>query len=113
MGKVEFVAFPVGHACTTLTSTLDHLTTTFYTIHPHVEQARVSKGTFDPAMDHKARIHDYNLFKSLLDSLTDLAHSRLLGIISNRKRLVDALPREVSRHRAHSDAAPTPSLAAR
>ena len=43
-------------------------------------------------MDHNAKTHDYALFKSLLDSLTDLAQSCLLGIIRNMKRLIDALP---------------------
>ena len=62
-------------------------------------------------MDHNAKTHDYTLFKSLLDSLTDLAQSRLLGIIRNRKRLVDALPVGVSRHRANSDASPAHYLA--
>ena len=56
--------------------------------------------------DHTARTHNYNLFKSLMGSLTDLAQSRLLGIVSNRKRLVAALPGSVSRHRAYSAAAP-------
>jgi hypothetical protein len=36
---------------------------------------------------------DFTLFKSLLDSITDLAQSHLLGLTRNRKRLVDALPR--------------------
>ncbi len=45
-------------------------------------------GNNDPDTDHTARTQDYNLFKSLLDSLTVLAQSRLVGIISNRKRLV-------------------------
>ena len=63
-------------------------------------------GNTDPVTDHTARTHDYNLFKSLLDSLTDPAQSRLLGIISNKKRLVTSLPRSVSRHRAYSAADP-------
>jgi hypothetical protein len=84
-GRVEFIAFPIGHAGTTLTRTLDHLTAAFST----------------PAMDHNARTHDYSLFYSLLDSLTDLAQSRLSGIIRNRKRLVDALS-DGYRHQSHS-----------
>jgi len=47
------------------------------------------------------------MFKSLMDSLTDLAQSRLLGIISNKKRLVASLLGSVSRHRAYSAADPT------
>ncbi len=62
-------------------------------------------------MDHNAKTHDYTLFKSLLDSLMDLAQSRLLGIIRNKKRLVDALLGGVSRHRAHSGASPAHHLA--
>jgi len=86
------VAFPIGHAGTTLTRTLDHLTAAFSTVRPLVERSRASKGTSSPATDHNAKAHDFTLFKSLLDSITDLAQSRLLGIIRNRKRLVDALP---------------------
>ena len=56
--------------------------------------------------DHTARTHNYNLFKSLMDSLTDLAQSRLFGIINNRRRLVAALPGSDRRHRAHSAAGP-------
>jgi len=59
---------------------------------PHVEQARTNKGVIDPAMDHNARIHDHNLFKSLLDALTGFTinKSRLISIIRNRKHLVNA-----------------------
>jgi hypothetical protein len=51
------------------------------------------KSILSPATDHNAKARDFILFKSLLDSITDLAQSRLLGIIRNRKRLVDTLPR--------------------
>jgi hypothetical protein len=44
--------------------------------------------------------------------LTDLEQSRLLGIIRNMKRLVEALPGAVSHHRAHSAATPTHAHAA-
>ena len=90
--RVVFIAFPIGHAGATLTRTLDQLTTTFSTVRPTVERSRASRGATSPATDHNAMTHDYNMFKSLLDSLTDLAQSRLLGIIINKKRLVDALP---------------------
>jgi hypothetical protein len=103
---VEFVAFPIGHAGYTLTRTLDHLTAAFSTVRPPVERSRASMGISSPATDHNAKAHDFTLFKSLLDAITDLAQSRLLGIISNRKRLVDALPRGDS-GRAH----PIPPLA--
>ena len=91
-GRVEIVAFPIGHAGTTLTRTLDHLTATFSTVRPSVKNSRAIKGTFSPATDPNAKAHDFTLFKSLLDSITDLSQPRLLGIIRNRKRLVDALP---------------------
>ncbi len=63
--------------------------------------------------DSNARSHDYHMFKSLLDALIYLALSRLLGIIRNRKRLVDALPRAIRRNRAHSVATPTHTHTAR
>ena len=56
----------------------------------------------DTHTDHTAKARDYILFTSLLDSLTDLAQSRLIGIIRNRKRLVEALPEKSSDTRAHS-----------
>jgi hypothetical protein len=93
-GRVEFVAFPIGHAGTTLTRTLDHLTAAaFSTVRPSVERSRTSRSISNPATDHNAKAHDFIMFKFLLESITDLAHSRLLSIIRNRKRLVDALPR--------------------
>ncbi len=104
---MEFIAFPVGHAGTTLTMTLDQLTTAFSTVRLITERSSTSRGDSFPGTDHNAMTHDYAMFKSLLDSLTDLAQSRLLGIIRNMKRLVAALPGGVSRHRAHSDASPT------
>ena len=72
-GLVELVASPIGHAGATLNKTLYHLTATFSTVRPHVDQARASKGAIDTATDHNARIHVYNLFKSIMDSLADLA----------------------------------------
>jgi hypothetical protein len=70
---VELVAFSIGHAGTTGHKTLDHLTTALFTVRPHVKRARATKGVLDPATDHIAKIHDYYQFKSLLDSLADLA----------------------------------------
>jgi hypothetical protein len=104
---VKFIAFPIGHAGTTLTRILDQLTAAFSTVRPTVERSRASRGAASPTTDHNDMTHDYNLFKSLLVSLTDLAESHLLGIIINRKRLVDALPGGVSHHQAHSVASPT------
>ena len=102
---MEFVAFPIDHAGTTLTRTLEHLNAAFSTVRPLVERSRASMGISSPATDHDAKAHDFTLFKSLLASITDLAHSRLLGIIRNRKRLVDTLPRGDS-SRAHSGTPP-------
>ena len=73
-------------------------------VRPRADLARASRDTTDPDMDHTAKAHDYTLFKSLLDSLTDLAQSRLLGIIRNMKRLVELLPGKSSSIRAHSAA---------
>jgi len=106
-GRVEFVAFPIGHARVTLTQTLTHLTATFSTVRPRGETSKASRGITNPDTDHTAKAHDYILVKSLLDSLTDIAQSRLLGIISNRKRLVEALLGKSSNIIAHS-AADTP-----
>jgi hypothetical protein len=104
---VEFIAFRIVHAGTTLTRTLDHLTAAFSNVRPTVERPRASRGASSPATDHNARTHDYSMFKSLLDSLTDLAQSRLLGIIRNMKRLVNVIPSGKKHRRAHS----VPSLA--
>jgi len=109
---VEFIAFPMVHAGNTLTKTLHHLTAAFSTVRPTVERSRASRSASIPATDHNARTHDYNLFKSLLESFTDLAQSRLLGIIRNIKRLVDALLGGY-RHRSHSIPSPTHYQAAR
>ncbi len=110
---MEFVALPIDHANTTLTTTLDHLTAVFSAVRPYVEQAKANKGFIDHAMDHIAKTHDFILFKSLMYSITELAQSRRFGIISNRKRLVESLRGEVSRHRAHSAAHPERTLATR
>ncbi len=109
---MEFIAIPIGHTGTTLSRTLVHLSATFSTARPLAEQARANTGTTQPTIDSNARSHDYRMFKSLLDSLTDLAQSRLLGIIRNMKRLVDALQGAASRHRAHSAATPPHSQVA-
>jgi hypothetical protein len=107
-GQVEFIAFPIGHQGTTLTRALDKLTAAFSTVQPNVERSRDSKGAASPATDHNVITHDYTMFKLPLDSLTDLAQSRLIGIISRkRKRLLDDLPGGFRHHRASSDVSPT------
>jgi len=85
---VEFVVISIGHAGPTLTRNLDHLTAVVSTVRPRVHHTNAKKGTSLPNTDSNAKSHDYRLFKSLLDTLTDLEQSRLLGIIRNRKRLV-------------------------
>jgi hypothetical protein len=103
-GTVEFIAFPIGHTGTTLKATLDHLTAAFSTARPREDRSRARMDITNTVTDHTARTHDYNLFKSLMDSLTDLAQSRLLDIISNRRRSVATLPGSASRRRTYSDA---------
>ena len=93
----------------TLTRTLTQLTTAFSTVGPRAELTRASTGITDPDTDHVAKAHDYILFKSLLDSITDLPQSRLLGGINNRKRLVESLQEKASCTRAHSDATLAPT----
>jgi hypothetical protein len=105
-GRVEFVAIPIGHVGTTLTRTLDHLTAAISSVGPRVDHTNAIKGTSHRKMDSNARSHDYRMFKSLLDALTNLAQSRLLGIIRNTKCLVEALPGDIKHNRAHSAATP-------
>ncbi len=71
----------------TLTRTLTQLTTAFSTVRPRAEPTRTCMDITNPDTDHTTKAHDYILFKLLLDFLTDLAQSRLIGIISNRKRM--------------------------
>jgi hypothetical protein len=104
--RVEFVAIPIGHAGTTLETTLDHLNAAFSTVRPRTDLTSTSEDTSQPDTDYNARSHDYCLFKSMLDALTDLAQSRLLGINSNKKLLVGSLSRAVGRSRAHPTALP-------
>ncbi len=101
------IAFPIGYESTTLNMTLNQLTAAFSAVRPTVGRLRTSRGAANPATDHNAMIHKYNMFNSMLDSLTDLAHSRLLGIIKNRKRSVDALSVGVRHLRATSVASPS------
>ncbi len=72
-GRKEFVAISIGHAGTTLTRTLDHRTAAFSSVCPRVDHTNAIKGTSQPIKNSNVRSHDYLLFKSLLDALTDLA----------------------------------------
>ena len=49
--------------------TLNHPTAVFSTARPRVERTGATRGKTDPVTDHTAKTHDYNMFKSLLDSL--------------------------------------------
>ncbi len=62
-----------------------------------------------PITDFNVKSHDYRTFQSLLGALTNFAQTRLLGIIRNKKRLVEALPWVVRRNGAHLAATPTPT----
>ncbi len=101
---MEYIAIPIGHAGTTLKTTLDHLTAAFSTVRPRTDRTSAIEGTSQPDMDFYARSHDYRLFNSMLDALTDLAQSCLLGIISNKTRLVGSLPSAIRRFRLHPTA---------
>ena len=48
-------------------------------------------------MDANDNAYDTVLFRYVLNFLTDLAHSRLLGIIRNGQRLAEALSGRVDR----------------
>ena len=105
------MAFPISHAGTTLTRSLNHLAAAFSTVRQSMERSRASKGISSPATDHNAKAHEFTMFKSLLDLITYSAQFRLLGIIRNRKRLVDTLPRG-DNSRAHSLPSPAHHQAA-
>jgi hypothetical protein len=70
-GRVEFIAFPISHAGTTLTKTLNNLTAAFCTVRPSVERSRASRGISNPAKYFNANTNNYTMLKSLLDSITD------------------------------------------
>jgi hypothetical protein len=46
--RMEFVAIPIGHAGTTLTRTLDHLTAAFSTVRPSADHANANTDTPPP-----------------------------------------------------------------
>jgi hypothetical protein len=53
---VELVAIPIGHAGTTLQSTLEYLTTALSTARTHVEQV-IARGITDPATVSNVKSH--------------------------------------------------------
>jgi hypothetical protein len=48
-GSVEFIAFPIGRAGTTLMPTLNHLTVAFSTASPRVERTGATRATYTPS----------------------------------------------------------------
>ena len=70
---MALVAFIIGHSGTMLNKTLDHITAAFSTVHPRAEQAIAKMGIINLATYLNSRIHDFSLFKSMFDLLTDLA----------------------------------------
>ena len=104
--KVEFVAITVGNMGTTSTKTLKSLTSALSNVRPHVETIRANMDLIDPTTNTDAKAHDTVLIRFLLDSLTYLAQYRLIGIIRNRQRLIEALPGVVNRTRAYSVTTP-------
>ncbi len=107
-GKVDFVTIPIGHAGTTLTESQHRLAQALSAMRPEIERRRARREVKDPDTDSAAKAHDSSLFKSLLQALTKLAQSRLLGIIHHRQDLVHAQVGELRRTRANSDATPAP-----
>ena len=97
-GKVEFVAVPIGHACTTLQETQRHLAQALSATRPEIERSMARREVHNPETDSAARTHDSSLFKTLMQALIKLAQTRLLGIIHNRQSLVHAHVGEVRRN---------------
>lgn len=94
-GKVELIVIAIGHTGTTLAETQRQLAQALSATRPEIERSRARRDIRDPDSDSAARIHDSSLFKTLLQALTKLAQSRLLGIIHHRQSLVHAQVGEV------------------
>jgi hypothetical protein len=101
-GKVELVAVPIGHAGTTLAAISHSLAQVLSDTILEIAQARSKRQVINPDTESAARTHDSSIFKSLMEALSKLAQSRLIGIIHNRQSLVHNQEREISRTRAHS-----------
>ena len=93
-GKVELVCIPIGHAGSTLQSTITEMANALSAVRPPIATIRRRAGHAKPETDAKALKHDKALIKSLLDSLCSLAQDRLLSIVANRRKLVAALPHQ-------------------
>ena len=90
-GAVEFVCIPIGHAGTTLLSTINDLSSALARVRPPFTAQRRRQGCKQPDVDTKALKHDKTLVKTLLDALCTLAQDRLVGIFQNRTKEIRLL----------------------
>ena len=90
-GAVELVCIPIGHAGTTLQSTIHDMSSALARVRPHLAAQRRRQGHKQPDVDNKALKHDKTLIKTLLDTLCTLAQDRLIGILQNRTKEIRAL----------------------
>ena len=86
-GAVEFVCIPIGLAGTTLTSTIQDLSSALARVRPQFAAQRRRQGCKQPDVDTKALKHD----ETLLETLCTLAKDRLIGIFQNRTKETRAL----------------------
>ena len=82
-GSVEFICIPIGHAGTTLTSTIQDLSSALARVRPQFAAQRRRQGCKQPDVDAKALKHDKTLVKTLLETVCTLAQDRLIGIFQN------------------------------
>jgi hypothetical protein len=87
---VEFLAIPAGHAGTILKETQRHLAQALSATRPEIERSRARRKVLNPESDTAARTHDSFLFKTLMQALTKLAQTILIGSIHHRQNLVHA-----------------------
>jgi len=93
---VGFKAIYIDHAGSTSYKTPKSLTSALSAVRPSLEtMSRARRAIAVPTTNNNAKTHETILFWSLFDFLSDFARSRLLGIIRNRKRLIEALLRAV------------------
>ena len=113
-GAVELVCIPIGHAGTTLQSTIHDMSSALARVRPHLAAQRRRQGHKQPDVDNKSLKHDKTLIKTLLDTLCTLAQDRLIGILQNRTKEIRALdptrgaPPFRPRSSHHGDRAPPP-----
>ena len=85
------VCIPIGHAGTTLQSTIHDMSSALARVRPHFAAQRRRQGHKQPDVDAKALKHDKTLIKTLLDALCTLTQDRLIGILQNRTKEIRAL----------------------